>query len=588
MRLRARCSALAPALLALLVSSRALAADWYVDAAAAAGGDGSQAKPFSTVNAALAGLSRGDTVWLATGTYDEVLDVAKLPGTSGTTTFRAMPGATPVIDGTSGSSATQFVVQTSVPNTTFQDLTIQNAMNGALGIQFYYADGGQVIHCTTKNISGGNAVNLYYANQGTVRDSTLQGDVGGRKTTGTVVENNEIYGSSAEGVGIYDGSTNAVVRHNVIHDNTSVNLYLDSISHSLFDGNLIYESSPNSGVIGIELSDEGHYADLAAPVNSYNTIINNVVVGHAVGIDFWYSDEWSTQALNDQSGLRYDVIANNTLIDNAGGIRWDASPAHVGTTIQNNVVLSTAGSSPSYLLYAKSVGGITLDHNLWFGPLPAVPLVREPDGSPGLGHRLGHGRGRRARRPEARGGRDGAPGGQRGARRGLSRHRRGRDGRRRHRRLPRRCPSRLGDGPGRVPVRRHAPRRRRRGAHGRRGERQRRWLGVVDDLRRRRGDERRERRRRGEHRERGLGREREPGQEQRVQLRGGGSRGASGVGRRAPRGGGVVGAAAAPARAEGMSVIHEDGACGAARARPERQSPTTMTEADGLFCVHAV
>ena len=206
-----RCVRLAAAagMLVLLASSSAFAADWYVDAAAPAGGDGSKAKPFGTIGAALAGLNRGDTVWLATGTYDEVVNLAKLPGT-GTTTFRALPGATPVIDGTSGSAAAGFVVQTAVPDMTFEDLTIENAKSGALGIQFYYADGGRVIHCVTKNMSS-NAVTFYYSNQGTVTGSTCQGNIAGRKTTGTVVENNEVYGSGAEGIGLYDGSTQCTV-----------------------------------------------------------------------------------------------------------------------------------------------------------------------------------------------------------------------------------------------------------------------------------------------------------------------------------------------------------------------------------------
>jgi hypothetical protein len=352
---------------ALFAASPALGADWYVDASASAGGDGSTAHPFVTIGAVLPELSRGDTVWLATGTYDEVVNIVSLSGTAGTTTFRAMPHASPVIDGTSGSAATGYVVQTSVPDTTFEDLTIQNALGGALGIQFYYADGGSVLHCTTKNMSS-NAVTFYYSSQGTVSGSTCQGNISGRKTTGTVVENNEVYGSAAEGVGLYDGSTGCTVAHNVIHDNYSVNLYLDSISHSVFDGNLIYETDPSNDLEGIEISDEGHYSDLPAPVNSYNTIINNVIVGHALGIVFWYSGEWSTQALNDESGLRYDVISNNTLVNNGGSLKWDASPAHVGTTIQNNVFVAAAGTSPVYLLQAKSAGGITLDHNLWYAP----------------------------------------------------------------------------------------------------------------------------------------------------------------------------------------------------------------------------
>ena len=267
-------------------------------------------------------------------------------------------------------------------------------MSGALGIQFYYADGGQVIHCVTRNMSG-NAVTFYYSNQGTVTDSTCQGNIAGRKTTGTVVENNEVYGASAEGVGLYDGSTDCTVAHNVIHDNYSVNLYLDSISHSTFDGNLIYETDPGNDLEGIEISDEGHYSDLPAPVNSYNTIINNVVVGHNLGIVFWYSGEWSTQALNDESGLRYDVISNNTLVNNKGSLKWDASPAHVGTTIQNNVFVAAAGTIPVYLLQAKSAGGIALDHNLWMRARPdtTVPLAERPDRPCRVRRRLGARRG---------------------------------------------------------------------------------------------------------------------------------------------------------------------------------------------------
>ncbi len=360
------------ALAIVLVPRLAAAADWYVDAAAPPGGDGSQAKPFATINAAIPSLMRGDTLWLASGTYGEIVNIGTLAGSSGQTTLRAMPGSTPIIDGTSGSSSAGYVIQTATPDTTFEGLTIQNS--ASLAIQFYYADGGQVIDCTTTGIMG-NAVTFYYSNQGLVQGCKLQGNVAGRQTTGTVVTHNEVYGSSAEGVGLYDGSTGCTVAHNVIHDNFSVNLYLDSISHSVFDGNLIFETDPNNDLEGIEISDEGHYMDLPAPVNSYNTIINNVIVGHNLGIVFWYSGEWSTQALNDESGLRYDVISNNTLLNNKGSFKWDASPAHVGTTIQNNIVVAQTGTSPLYAVQAKSSNGVALDHNLWFVPDLTQPFL---------------------------------------------------------------------------------------------------------------------------------------------------------------------------------------------------------------------
>jgi hypothetical protein len=339
----------------------AFAADWYVDPSAAAGGNGSQAKPFKTINDALAGLQRGDTVWLASGTYSETVNFWKLPGSAGQTTIRAAAGATPVIDGTAGSAGAGYVLQAGTPNMTFEGLTIENS--AADGIEIYQSDGCQVIDCTTTGISG-NAVTFYYANAGLVSNCKLQGGVGGRRSTGTVVEGSELYGcTNHEGITIYDDSKNCQYLHNVIHDNYSVNLYLDSISHSIIDGNLIYESTAgNNNVVGLELSDE-MYSDLPAPVNSYNTIINNVLAGNEWGIQFWKGAFPASAG----SGLIQDVIANNTLVNNLGAIKWDAG-AHAGTIVENNVVVVQASMTPSYLLQANSTTGVTLSHNLWYAP----------------------------------------------------------------------------------------------------------------------------------------------------------------------------------------------------------------------------
>ena len=198
------------------------------------------AKPFQTINAALAGLARGDTVWLATGRTTRPSTSRRSPA-PGTTTFRALPGATPVIDGTSGSAAAGFVVQTAVPDVTFQGLTIQNARRRpGHPVLLRRRRTGDRLHDEEHH---GQRRDLLLLEPGHGRRARrCQGNVGGRKTTGTVVENNEVYGATAEGIGLYDGSTDCTVAHNVIHDNYSVNLYLDSISHSTFDGNLIYET----------------------------------------------------------------------------------------------------------------------------------------------------------------------------------------------------------------------------------------------------------------------------------------------------------------------------------------------------------
>ncbi len=128
-------------------------------------------------------------------------------------------------------------------------------------------------------------------------------------------------------------------------------------------------------------------------MNSYNTIINNVIVNHNLGIVFWYSDEWSTQALNDESGLRYDVISNNTLVNNLGSFKWDASPAHVGTTIQNNVDRGRGGDgaalpAPGQERERRQPGSQPLVRS---GSRAALPVGGRPDGSRGLRHGVGAG-----------------------------------------------------------------------------------------------------------------------------------------------------------------------------------------------------
>ena len=64
-----------------------------MEAAAPAGGDGTSAKPFRRIGDARAILAVGDTIWVRSGTYDEVLNFWSIPGTSapGVRTWIAAP-----------------------------------------------------------------------------------------------------------------------------------------------------------------------------------------------------------------------------------------------------------------------------------------------------------------------------------------------------------------------------------------------------------------------------------------------------------------------------------------------------------------
>lgn len=350
----------AAALVLVLSSAHARAADVWVDQAAAAGGNGSQAKPFQTLNAAKAALETGDTMWIKSGTYKETVDFWQLPaGTGGRTLIRAAPGASPVID---GGGASGFVLQAGqTPDMTFEGLTVKN---GATGIEFYKADGGQVIDCTTQGTGG--SVAFYFASHGLVSGSKLEGSVSGKASDGTVIENNEIYGSGAEGITLHADSKNCRYSHNIVHDNTSVNIYLDSISHSVVDSNLVYMSpGTTKTTVGIMLADEA-YPNVTAPVLSNITITNNVVIHNESGIRFWDGD------FPGQSALKNVVIANNTVVDNkTTAIKWDAGP-HQNTFVENNIFAGQSGQE-ALLLQANSTTGITLDHNLW-----NLPGVQKP------------------------------------------------------------------------------------------------------------------------------------------------------------------------------------------------------------------
>jgi MYXO-CTERM domain-containing protein len=349
------------ALACLCLVGRAGAAEWWVDQAAAAGGDGSSGKPFQKINDVKSVLKTGDTVWIKNGTYHEVVDLWHVPaGSGGRTTVRAAPGESPVID---GDGTGNFVVQAGeTPDMTFQGLTLKN---GSTGFSIYQADGGQVIDCVTE--STGGAVSFYFSSKGLVSGSKLEGSVSGKNSDGTVIEYNEIYGSGAEGITLHADSKNCVYRGNVVHDNTSVNIYLDSISHTLVDSNLVYTSAGNADPpVGIMLADEA-YPNVTAPVLTDITIINNVLIDNESGIRFWDGN------FKGQSALKNVLIANNTVIGSkTSSIKWDAGP-HQGTTVQNNVFASKLGSG--LLLQANSTTGVSLDHNLWFLPGVSDPFL---------------------------------------------------------------------------------------------------------------------------------------------------------------------------------------------------------------------
>ncbi|MCP4678865.1 MAG: right-handed parallel beta-helix repeat-containing protein [Deltaproteobacteria bacterium] len=342
-----------------LTAGYSLAAELYVDQSAAGGGDGSQASPFQTINEVKSVLRTGDTVWILDGVYNETVDFWRVSaGTDGRTFIRAAPGHTPIIDGGGGSG---FVFQAGETHRmTFQGLTVRNSQGSAF--HFYHADEGEVIECKSENT--GNGVAFYFSSQGYVSGSDLYGGVSGKESDGTVIKECRIHHSQGEGITLHADSKNLQYLNNVVYDNHSVNIYIDSASNVVVDGNLVFMTEdPPEELAGIQLADES-YNNVTSPVMNNITITNNILVNNYYGIVFWRGH------FPGESGMKNVLIANNTVVNNKRlGIVWDEGPHDA--VIQNNIFAAESGD---LLMVAKSTEGVSLDHNLWYLPGASEPI----------------------------------------------------------------------------------------------------------------------------------------------------------------------------------------------------------------------
>ncbi len=86
-------------LCSIFCASSIYAADLYVDAKAAAGGDGSKEKPFTTIAAGINAAKAGDVVNIKGGTYNERINISK-SGTDGNPiVVRGVPGERVIVSG---------------------------------------------------------------------------------------------------------------------------------------------------------------------------------------------------------------------------------------------------------------------------------------------------------------------------------------------------------------------------------------------------------------------------------------------------------------------------------------------------------
>ncbi|MCU1276636.1 MAG: hypothetical protein JWM53_182 [bacterium] len=190
-------------------------------------------------------------------------------------------------------------------------------------------------------------------------------------------------------------STNNVVRHNVVFDNFSVNMYVNNTQNVLIEQNFVFQHprddaqtfdnlfavsrgysedygrriTPPNVVLGDEpgsaYDQQAHLANI--------TVINNIIAGGK----FHFLDYDDGTSGPDHHGLKSCVIANNTWVLGAvpvpgqtgyGWLHLVDTDNSMASLIQDNVFV-TATSDDQFAHVGSAIGpGIDDDYNLYAGP----------------------------------------------------------------------------------------------------------------------------------------------------------------------------------------------------------------------------
>ena len=183
----------------------------------------------------------------------------------------------------------------------------------------------------------------------------------GYQSRDVTIIGNRIHDNNGEGVGPYLGSDRWKILNNVIHDNWSVNVYIDTeLGDVVVDGNFIYNTpgknvgQPNEFSDGIRLANEA--ADLGGEDSDpsyYNIqVTNNIIVGTGGGVrSFPYA--------GGPSFLKNSLIANNTIGPLMEGAQAIEVRAGDNVTVANNLAVS----NPIVLARGLGALGIIASNN---------------------------------------------------------------------------------------------------------------------------------------------------------------------------------------------------------------------------------
>jgi hypothetical protein len=301
-------------LLAMLVLCPIASAQLCVDARNLTGiPDGTAAKPFRTVQAAVNAATAGQTVLVATGTYDEDVRVENkavtlmggylggssvdyVGGTPGDFTTRSIEGTPTTLDGTGLESVVTLL---EAGASVVDGFRITGGRGSTTDLPFA-SNGGGIFARGGAPIVRNNVIDA--------NDPRKPGDVssfgGGiySSNANITIENNDILENFAvRGAGIAAIGGTVIIRDNAVHGNEGNGdhgggIYVGAPSATI-TRNRVYENEIGRDLGygwggGILIFNQGNHADL-----SFNEVFNNYAPGLGAGI---FVDEGATAVLNNE------------------------------------------------------------------------------------------------------------------------------------------------------------------------------------------------------------------------------------------------------------------------------------------------
>lgn len=332
-------------LAALFACQSSFAAIYYVDVHGNnRTGDGSETKPWQTLQYAADRVAAGDTVYVLEGTYAP-FHVTHDGKAQQRITFRAKSEKV-IIKGTESFSGRSSAVSILASYVTLEGFTIQvgatDRSTKSRGIRVSGEPGeyARDVHIVANQVAdaGWVGITTSYAKN-------------------VLIEKNRIWGSKDQhGIYIANSADNPVIRDNVSFGNRQAGIQINAdpllpgdgiISGAVISGNILYQNGQGGSAA----------LNLASVRNSriYNNLLYN---NYFQGIAVWDDDA------GNKYGCKDNLIVNNTVVmppqsHHTLSLRHGST----GNVVKNNILLHLGGKD-SLSVDASSLTGLESDYNL--------------------------------------------------------------------------------------------------------------------------------------------------------------------------------------------------------------------------------